>query len=589
MSVLSPIVPSPTYTTSYNILRATWTVMAGQTGSFPINIVAHSNFPYDTETFSLTVNVGSPNSLMVTAINIPGNIVPGDNFTVSIKLNNTSTVKDHFILAQVAVPAGLQLLNNSTLSVDSLNPNREVAFNWRLNAQAPGSYPLIFNYSSINSGSNSIKAYVNVGSVPIATGALLSISAEPIVLEQNAITPVTFDISNNSTYPIHHLQIVSATGGAYTSVDTPANIGDLEIGATKKETLGIYTTNESLTLKVPIDVKYDANGVNYNETYLTELPLQNQANFKISSVVTTPPLSFAGDVADKIDVQIFNLGQGANDVHVALNLPKGLSPAWGNATSVYFGRIDTFQTVTASFYINIDTTSVSGNYPLTLLITSGNQKTSLNINYVIAKKAIFQLVSVDSSQLYPGATNVPFTITLKNIGSAPAETLTTMLLSGNAVPGVKSSTITAIGNEENIGTILPNQVFTTTFLVALDPAFPAGDQSTSVEINWTQNSTYAAGTNSFVQTVAVPYHIPNGPYYLLYYNGVPWTIIVVVVIGIVLIAIFIKRRKRRLKTIELAALQAGGIQTEGLDMARIQASEDISAQKENTSEKKNPV
>lgn len=582
MSVLTPIVASPQFTTSSSYQRATWTIMAHTPGTYPVVISAHSNFPFDTETMTLSVNVGSPNSVIVTAINIPGSLAPNDNFTASFTLKNTSNLKDEITLATIGVPNGLELLTDNPAPSVYLDPNQEKSFSWRVRAEAAGSYKLTFSYTSINSGSASSTASVNVGNTAGATGALLSISADPLLLVQNGITHTTFSVKNNYKYPIHNLQILSSSSGAYTSVDTPAWVGDLDVNAIKKIPLGIYTSNQTLSLSFPVSVKYDTNGINYNETYLTELPLQNHPNFKINTIVSSPPLSFAGDVADRIDVQIFNLGLGTDDVYTTLNLPHGISPAWGNATSWYFGRIDTFQTVTASFYVNIDNNAVSGNYPLSLLITTGGQKTSLNVNFVVQKKAIFQLVSVDSSQLYPGATNVPLKVTLQNMGTAPAETLTTTLLSGNTSPGVKNQYITDVGNQENIGNVLSDQIFTTTFFVDLDSYAPSGDQTASVEINWVQNSTYnSSPTNKFVQTITVPYHVASGPDYELYYNGIPWTDVIIVAVVIALVIIFIKKRKKRLKLMKLASLQAGdAVHTESLDMLKLQGNEDLSAVKE---------
>jgi hypothetical protein len=577
ITVVSPIVSSLAFTISQNTQRASWTLIAGAPGSYSVTLIAHTNFPTDTEKIDLVVNVGSPHSLAVTDINIPGNIFPSNNFTVGIKLKNTSIVKDDNVIAQISVPAGLQLLDDASSKSISMDPNQEVLFNWRIKAEVAGSYVLFFNYSSTNSGRDSVIASVNVGTIPVATGALLAITAQPITLELNAITPVVFDITNNGVHPIHNLQIVSASGGAYTSVDTPALIGDLGVNVSKDVALRIYTSNQTLSLKVPVTVRYDTNGINYNETYWTGLPLQNTPNFKIGTVNVTPNLSFAGDVADKIDVQIFNLGLGVNDVYTTLNLPSGLSPAWGNATSEYFGRIDTFQTVTASFFINIDSKAPSGNYPLSVSINDGKEKTSLSLNYIVSKKSIFQLISSDSSQLYPGAASVPFRVTMQNIGSAPAQTMTTQLLSGNYVPGVKSGDLTTVCNTENIGNVLPSQVFTTTFLVNLDPAFVPGDQSTSVQINWTQNITTTS--NSFVQVVVVPYHVAHGPYYLLYYGGIPWTYVMILIAITVLVYLFLKKRRSRIRLIKSIELQERAMDQEILETSKLQTLEDISAVK----------
>lgn len=577
ISVISPIFASPAFTSAGNTVRATWTIMAGDTGSYPIAITAHSNFPLDTETFTVTVNVGSPHSIVVSGMEIPGNIFPNDDFTVGLRLGNAATIPDSNVMAEISVPAGLQLLDPVTSQIQNIKSGQQLDFQWKIRAENAGAYTLGFNYSSTNSGSNFVSYNVNIGTRPLVTGGLVSMSTKPITLEPNAINLITLDIRNNGVQDVHNLQIVSASAGGYTSVNTPDWIGDLQKNSHKIEILKIATSNQTLSLQIPIQVRYDSDGNNYSETYTVGLNLENKPNFKIGSIALTPPVSYAGDIADKINVQIFNAGLVANDVYATLQLPSGLSPAWGNATSAYFGKIDTFQTVTASFYVNIDNKIASGNYPMTFFISTGNQTTSLGANFVVAQKAIFNLVSLDDSQLYPGASNVPFKIVLKNTGTASAQTITTKLLSGNDVAGVKSNTLTTVGNVENIGTALSGQIFTTTFLVSLDPNSTPGDQSTSVEIDWTQN-----GTNNFVQTVTIPYHIANGPYYALYYNGIPLTYLSIAVSLLMGIVIFIKKRKKRLVAMETASLQLQNTQR-SLSVPDPNMLEDISAIKNNES------
>jgi hypothetical protein len=575
ISTISPIFSNLAFTNAVNTVRATWTVMAGDTGSYPIVITAHSNFPVDTQSFTITVNVGSPHSIFVSGIEVPGNIFPNDDFTVGVRLKNAAPVPDSNVMSQIFVPAGLQLLDPVTLSVQSIKSDQEVDFKWKIRAENAGAYTIGFNYSSTNSGSNSISSNVNVGSRPLVTGGLVSMSTRPISLEPNAINLLTLDIKNNGVQDVHNLQIVSAAGIGYTSVNTPDWIGELPKDARKTETLKIATSNQTLSLQIPIQVRYDSDGNNYSETYTVGLNLENKPNFKIGSITLTPTQSYAGDIADKINVQIFNAGIVANDVYTKLILPPGLSPAWGNSTTAYFGKIDTFQTETVSFYVNVDNRIVSGSYPLTLFVNTGNQTSSLHADFVVAQKAIFNLVSLDDSQLYPGASNVPFKIVLKNTGTASAQTITTKLLSGNDVAGVKSNTLTTVGNIENIGTALQGQVFTTTFLVSLDPTSTPGDQATSVEIDWTQN-----GTNNFVQTITIPYHIANGPYYALYYHGIPLTYLAIIVLLSTGVFVFIKKRKKRLRLMHAASLEIKNAQ--GLiDFPSSNMLDDISAIKDN--------
>lgn len=578
ISVTSPIVSSLSFTSQGNTERASWTLLASDTGSYPLTINAHSNFPSDTETFNITINVGSPHSLVLSGISIPGNLFSDDNFTASIKLKNSGTIADTNILTQIFVPTGLQLLDDVTQSIASLGPGQEVTLKWRLKAENAGSHVILFNYSSTNAGLNSASTGVNVGSKPIATGALLSIVPDSTTLLPNSINPLILHIANNGVQDIHNLQIVSASGGGYISTNTPLWIGDLTKNDKKTLTLQINTSNETLSLQIPIIVKYDSNGNSYEETYQTGLHLENHPDFKINSVTVNPPLSYAGDTADRIDVQIFNAGMQANDVYTTLNLPNGLSPAWGGATSAYFGKIDTFQTVTASFFVNVDNTISSGNYPLSLLVKTGTQQTPLNVNFIVAPKAQFQMISEDYSQLYPGATNVPFKIVLKNTGTMAAQTVTTKLLAGNSIPGVKSDSITSVGDMENLGTVLPGQTFVTTFMVNLDPEFTAGDKSANIEIDWSQN--FVQTSNVFVQTVIVPYHVADGPSYLLYYGAIPWTYVIFFTSLLASSVAFLRLRKKKLKMIELESLQLKKY-PDALYKSEIGIKEDISAEKHN--------
>ena len=585
MSVVSPIVANLAFTSQGNTERASWTLLASDTGSYPITISARSNFPSDVETFDISVNVGSPHSLVLSGMSVPGSLFANDNFTASIKLKNSGIVTDTNVLAQIFVPEGLQLLEDVTQSISSLSPGQEVVLKWKLKAENAGSHIISFNYSSTNAGVNSASTVVNVGTKPVATGALLSLVTQATTLRPNSINPIVLDIANNGVQDIHNLQIVSASGGGYISSNTPLWIGDLVKNDKKTLTLQINTSNETLALQIPIVVKYDSDGNSYEETYQTGLQLGNHPDFKINAVTVTPPLSYAGDTADKIDVQIFNAGLEADDVYVTLNLPNGLSPAWGGATSAYFGKLSTFQTATASFFVNVNNMAASGNYPLSATVKTGGQETPLNVNFIIAPKAQFQLVSTDTSQLYPGVANVPFKIMMKNVGTSAAQTITTTLLSGNSVPGVKSDTITSVGNVENIGTVLPGQTFVTTFMVNLEPQLVPGDQSTTVEINWSQNST--SSSNAFVQNVIVPYSVTAGPSYLLYYNGISITYVIVLLSAVIGLGIFIKKRKERLKMIEISSLRDIP-RTGDLEYPENAMLEDISADKKNEKRRNTP-
>jgi hypothetical protein len=301
-----------------------------------------------------------------------------------------------------------------------------------------------------------------------------------------------------------------------------------------------------------------------------------------------PPLAFPGDVNTRVDINLINAGFGiANNVTTLLKLPKGLNPAFGNANTEYFGRILSNQNFTASYFLNIDPYASSANDDLlTLLVQYYNNKfdygkSVLNANFLVSPKAHFDLIGMaGSGQLYPGATNVPIEVILKNIGTATAQTIATKFLGGNLIPGIKSPLMTAVGNTENVGNILPGQFFTTTFIVNVDPSTSqVGQQAASIEIDWTQSQTSGtSSTNRFIETLPLTYNVSQGPSYLLYYLGIPWTYVAIAIFLSILVLIFIVLRKRKIYMTDLQSREQPGIAAENTKLPEQQPQLRLAAQ-----------
>jgi hypothetical protein len=342
----------------------------------------------------------------------------------------------------------------------------------------------------------------------------------------------------------------------YLSIETPYWVGDLGTGETKTATLKIYLPHEKLTQQpLPITMDYEAGGKHQSETHLIGVQINGAPAFQIRNVMVVPTLTFPGDVGTRMDVNIVNSGFGiANNVTAELVLPPGLTPAWGNANQMYFGRILPNQNITASFFVNVDAGLHSANYPVTVILKHADGTNVLHSDFFVAPKSSFSLVNVlNTDKLYPGATNVPLQVFLRNTGSATAQTITTKLLGGNTIPGVKSTIQTSVGNTEDVGDILPNQVFPTTFIVNLDPqTTTAGTQSASIQVTWTQSDTAGVPLkNVFVQTIPITYHVEQGPSYLYYYNGIPLTYLAIAAIITGIVVIFMIQRKKKVDKVDL--------------------------------------
>lgn len=680
--------------------EAEWTVISSKPGSYPIEIIARVSEPPQTVKFSLNVSIGSQGSLQIQDIQIPGSLFPNTVFPISLTLKNTNLIDDDNIMVNISVPPGLQLLDNAVLRRDHLNSLNETTFTWNIKAETPGSFPIIFDYSSTNSGDNSRTTNINVGTkfvadlkitditmagtnslysnvgsgdtdvpleikllnngnvpvydiaaavvldtpfagdgissdklhelgfeVPIfsdiqykivqinrlavdeettlkflintkenlpsglhegklivlfydeenknqksfnlpfsiSSGAMVDIHALESVVLPNVVSPVNLEISNVGNKVIQNMKIVNVISNVYTSLDTPVNVGQIGIGESKSAVLNILLSNQTLSyLPLPISLSYSTDGVERFETFQVSIREQGTPEFRLSKISTEPTSLYAGEKENRIDVEITNIGFSAYDINAKVILPDGFKSSWSDSDSYYLSRLLSQEAVQGSFYVDIDESVEPKNYPISIDIVTGNYSQRLDLNLLVSSKAKFELIDVDDSRLYPGAVNVQAQVTLKNIGTEIAETTTTKLVGGNTIPGVRSSGITSVGNEEDLGSILPGQVFVTTFLVNLDKTHPVGKQSATMEVRWTQDD------DPFLQTIIIPYSVSAGPPYLLYVEGIPMTYVILAILLVIGGFFFNQRRKRRLKIIESELVNSMSMDSDKFGLSKIE-------------------
>jgi hypothetical protein len=350
------------------------------------------------------------------------------------------------------------------------------------------------------------------------------------------------------------------------SVLSPSNINLGDIGSRTGEKTLAWTLVALRPDNYPLNITAYSSGnsirggSNDNNNYqVTSFPVNVNIGFKIDgtpafairSVRVDPPVTYPGDIGTRLDFNIMNSGYViSTNTSANLKMPPGLSPAWGGADSMYIGNLPPGHRVNASFYVKASDAVTSVNNPLSLLVNHDKGRSILDTQFIVSPKARFEVVNVDQSdQLYPGATNVPIRVTLKNVGSATAQTVTTEFLGGNSIPGVRSNTQTSIGNIENLGSAAPGRVFVSTFVVNIPHATTSGEQSASAAITWSQSDT--SGANAFVQTLPITYYIAQGPNYLLYHNGIPFAYIAAAIIVAIIIVVFIVLRKRKYQEMDV--------------------------------------
>jgi hypothetical protein len=576
ISILSPIVAELDAKKS-NLRSGTWTLLTSEPGSYPLDIIATSNNPPETTTFDFNLSIGTINSLVVTDVIIPGSLSEQEIFQVGTTLKNTGIVQDENFIMWLAVPDSLQILGPVSMKRDVINAQEEITYFWQVKSFKPGSYPVSFHFSSQNSGSGFLETHVNIGNKVSAELQALDMTIHGMNSTDVSISPgeknvpLTFNLKNHGTSSLYDISSELVLNppfnrGTSSSISNGIEDDDSELLIPSKVfqigQLGIDQTRE---INFKVDVDEDTNPGLYNvelnlqysdgqEEYNTPFNFNVKVTdnpIKLSAVTVIDPPVNAGDTATEINIELLNTGSTLYDVTAQLELPEGISPSWGDSDRAFFGKIESSETIVGQYFIDIDEELPPNEYSALVLMSSEELFESIvDFDLTVNPKAVFQIVGVEDSQLFRGSVNVPFRITLQNTGSEIAENVQTKLLGGNKIPGVKSSQITTLGDEENIGNVLPGESFTTTFFISLDPEADTGVQNTSVEISWSGNS-----DEEFSQNLNVTYEVPSGPSFLLYYGGIPFTYVIIGGIIVIGLIFFILERTKRMKFLQLATNQ----------------------------------
>jgi hypothetical protein len=170
---------------------------------------------------------------------------------------------------------------------------------------------------------------------------------------------------------------------------------------------------------------------------------------------------------------------------------------------------------------------------------------TIDMKVIVSPKARFEVINIDSGQLYRGAENVPLMIVLKNIGTTSADNVTARFTNLNDMSKVSPAT----KNVENIRSISPGYSFTTTFVIDLPyNSTTGGENKANLQVDWVQRET--SGTTqrrTFSEDMPVLYHIAENQESISYFKGIPLKYVYIGIMVEILLIVFIFLRHRRVK------------------------------------------
>ncbi|MDE1828308.1 MAG: hypothetical protein KGH65_04060 [Candidatus Micrarchaeota archaeon] len=446
--------------------------------------------------------VSANGELSVTNLAItPQPVLAGQNFTVSFQLYNSYGSLQN---VNLGLSGTYPLFNYSPIDtqlITSVSPGLYggIGYFFRYHLSVPknvqsGTYTLYVT------ASYQISATSSGGSTNLAASSNIPITfyisgAPSITLTANPVTTVvpgsqsTIDISafNSGTASATNVNITVLDGSNFTVSGTPTfNLGTVGGGASASAaaTLQANSTMTPGQNYIPVRLKYSTQ-YGSNVTTIVNVPISviiNAPNL-IPSIVSSAPQTLYAGSNQTLSVSIQNIGLGvAKNVTVSFIGTQNITVG-SSASSIFIGTMQPGASQTQAVFISASKYDNKTHYqiPVELSYSNANYQTkvqkTLYLNVTLQNSAIYNVTSV-SGTLLPGATYVPLTFRIKNIGGQTAQQVTFSLQS--IYPIVPASP------NQYLAQLAPGQSANVTFYVNVDAQGNGGSYPVTVYEQWSQ-------------------------------------------------------------------------------------------------------
>jgi len=356
-----------------------------------------------------------------------------------------------------------------------------------------------------------------------------------IVRNLGDVNVLNVSLSFTSEYPLYFTQksayigIIPAGGYNYATV-----------------TVNVYSNATPGVYYIPVTIHYFQ-----TKTVLYAPVVIYSPNITINAF-TIPPQLFPGYYDVEVRAIVINYGSAlANNVSVSISSPFPVV-----SQSVFdLGALPQGVPANITFLINIPNDTTPGYYYFNFTVKYDGGKYVKSVKIEIYPKANLQIVNVYYSSLNPGASNVPITITIKNVGNATAKNVRAILGSSNVIyPYVSSSNplMALTASEVFLGDIAPGQEVNITYDIEVSSGANPGNYTIPITLIWNQTG----GLYPFVQNDKFTVQVSPSPFSNIVSQGIvvevnnskytiTWLEIIVVIIIIILIILAVALRSRR--------------------------------------------
>ena len=280
----------------------------------------------------------------------------------------------------------------------------------------------------------------------------------------------------------------SENGGKQSLPSIVSDAGDIAPGRsfTFQFILSIDSDAEEGVYWLPLELTYRS-ARELQETTQTvhiDIPIW-RGELHIQTVATTPPKVYPSSKQVTLRVFIINSGRGSvKNLTVFLDLQDPFKASSTGSDRAFIGTVQPGQPSQLQFLIDIADNAEPGNYPLKLMANiEGSNQTAIGIiDFTVAEKARFALVSIAPETIHAGDSGITLRVTIKNVSKMKAESVRVQLMAGNYFSGTLS---------DLLGTMNPGEAKTAFFTVDVDGNAVPQQYTVDLRLDWTQDEVYS--------------------------------------------------------------------------------------------------
>ncbi len=299
-------------------------------------------------------------------------ISPGEPFSLGISVLDTGTGPMTNATLTLRNSSSFSIIGTPTFNLGALNEDSAVQVSEPMFASqniTPGTHYLNGTVTYENSVGAMLTASVSMPVSVVINSPEIAVSlagSEPSSLYAGANQSVEVLLQNIGTGTARNIS-VEFTSGPSISVSSSVNrffINSLPEGASTTEQIYVNTYGQNIT-NTSIGARLSYENANYNKTYSSAQQLKlNVEGSALYSIAGSKSSLSVGSTYVPVTLQIKNTGNEPAD-SVLLTM-ESVYPVSMVSSTYYVNSIAPNQTVNATFYVSVDSSGQSGDYPITL-------------------------------------------------------------------------------------------------------------------------------------------------------------------------------------------------------------------------------